>query len=128
MPPAASAYATTAVVPPVPEGGAVEFAVDYAAGSCRVAFYTPAAVAGGFVEAPHAKMELRFVATAAGEDWRGVPIPARSVPTAADSNVALYPAVETYGGGNVWRFSAFETCADSERTPPGEGNTQPVTV
>jgi hypothetical protein len=82
-------------VPPVPEGSAVEFAVDYAAGTCRVAFYTPAAVAGGFVEAPYARMELRFVATDAENvpDWGGG-IPARSVPTAAaDSRVQLYPAI-----------------------------------
>jgi hypothetical protein len=37
VPPAVSAYATTDEVPPVPAGGAVEFAVDYAAGTCRVA-------------------------------------------------------------------------------------------
>jgi hypothetical protein len=84
-----SAYATTDGVPPVPVGSAVEFAVDYAAGTCRVAFYTPAAVVGGFVEAPYAKMELRFVATAA-----------------ADSRVQLYPAVNAarVGAGAVWRF------------------------
>jgi hypothetical protein len=59
--------------PPVPEGSAVEFAVDYAAGTSRVAFYTPAAVAGRFVEAPYARMELRFVATDAEDvpDWGG---------------------------------------------------------
>jgi hypothetical protein len=85
----------------------VEFAVDYDAGTCRVAFYTPAAVAGGFVEAPHAKMELRFVATEAGKSASGRPVPARSVPTAADSSVALYPAVEALtASGNVWRFAA----------------------
>jgi hypothetical protein len=106
MAPADSAYATTIEVPPVPAGGAVEFAVDYAAGTCRVAFYTPAAVAGGFVEAPHAKMELRFVATAAGKGWTGH-VPPRTVPTAATSDVALYPAVSIYGdSGNVWRFAA----------------------
>jgi hypothetical protein len=96
-----SVYATTGVVPPVPEGGAVGFAVDYAAGTCRVAFYTPEAVAGGFVDPPHAKMELRFVATEA----KG-PIPARSVPTAADSGVQLYPAVMTSGADTTWRFVA----------------------
>jgi hypothetical protein len=100
-----SAYATTNKVPPVPAGGAVEFAVDYAAGTCRVAFYTPAAVAGGFAEAPHAKMELRFVATAAGAGSEGRPIPARTVPTAADSGVALYPAVLTLESGTIWRFA-----------------------
>jgi hypothetical protein len=100
--PAAGAFATTSEVPPVPAGGAVEFAVDYAAGTCRVAFYTPAVAAGGFVEAPHAKMELRFVATA--RDGFG----ARPVPTAADSGVALYPAVETESDtGNVWRFAGI---------------------
>jgi hypothetical protein len=97
IPPADSAHATTAEVPPVPAGGAVEFAVDYVAGSCRLAFYTPAAVAGGFVKAPHAKMELRFVATTS---------PARSVPSTAHSDVPLYPAVETAGSGTVWRFIA----------------------
>jgi hypothetical protein len=50
VPPAASAYATTAAVPAVPAGGAVEFAVDYVTGTCCVAFYTPVAVAGGFVD------------------------------------------------------------------------------
>jgi hypothetical protein len=100
LPPADSGYATTAEVPPVPAGGAVEFAVDYAADTCRVAFYTPAAVAGGFVEAPHARMELRFVATAAvGAEGGGQ----RSVPSEADSGVALYPAVD---GGSIWRFAA----------------------
>jgi hypothetical protein len=64
VPPGDSAYATTGEVPAVAPGGAVEFAVDYAAGTCRVAFNTAARVAGGFVEEP-AKMELRFVATAA---------------------------------------------------------------
>jgi hypothetical protein len=98
-----STYATTAEVPPVPPGGAVEFAVDYAAGTCRVAFYTPAAVAGGFVEAPHAKMELRFVATGANEQME---IPARSVPTLADSGVELYPAIDTSCPGTIWRFAS----------------------
>jgi hypothetical protein len=97
----ASAYATTTVVPPVPPGSAVEFAVDYAAGTCRVAFYAPEAVSGGFVEAPHAKMELRFVATKE-EPY----IPARSVPTAEGSGVELYPAVETGYAGTIWRFAA----------------------
>jgi hypothetical protein len=106
MAPGASAYATTDKVPPMPAGSAVEFAVDYAAGTCRVAFYTPAVVAGGFVEAPQVKMELRFVATAAGKDGR-LPLPARTVPTAAaDSGVALFPAVATNGSGTVWRFAA----------------------
>jgi hypothetical protein len=100
-------YATTDKVPPVPAGGAVEFAVDYAAGTCLVAFYKPAAVAGGFVQAPHAKMELRFVATRTSDEWgyTRLPIPARTVPTAADSGVALYPAVEVYSGA-VCRFAA----------------------
>jgi hypothetical protein len=96
-----SAYATTAEVPPVPPGSAVEFAVDYAAGTCRVAFYTPAAVAGGFVEAPHAKMELRFVATQAKV---GSIVPARPIPTLADSGVELFPAVNTGHVDAVWRF------------------------
>jgi hypothetical protein len=105
---AESAYATTTEVPPVPAGGAVEFAVDYAAGTCRVAFYTPAAVARGFVDSPQATMELRFVATAASKDRTGLPIPARTVPTAADSGVALYPVVGVYlESGNAWRFAAI---------------------
>jgi hypothetical protein len=100
-----STYATTDDVPPVPAGSAVEFAVDYAAGTCRVAFFTPAAVAGGFVGAPYAKMELRFVATDAVDmpDWGT--IPARSVPTgAACSRVQLYPAVAGGYAGTILRF------------------------
>jgi hypothetical protein len=94
-------YATTVYVPPVPPGSAVEFAVDYAAGTCRVAFYRPAAVAGGFVEAPHAKMELRFVATPATRT-----VPARSVPTLANSGVELLPAMKASTSGVAWRFVA----------------------
>jgi hypothetical protein len=93
--------------PPVPEGGAVELAVDYAAGTCRAAFFTPAVVAGGFVEAPYAKMELRFVATAAEDSPTWGAIPARSVPTAAaqDSSVMqLYPAVSAANAGAVLRY------------------------
>jgi hypothetical protein len=100
-----SAYATTDKAPRVPEGSAVELAVNYAAGTCRVAFYAPEAVAGGFVEAPYAKMELRFVATGSEvvPSWGAVP--ARSVPTAAaDSPVQLYPAVGAGWAGAVWRF------------------------
>jgi hypothetical protein len=97
-----SAYATTSKVPPVPEGSAVEFAVDYAAGTCRVAFYTPAAVASGFVKAPYAKMELRFVATEADQ---GCEIPMRPIPTVADSGVELYPAVTAGFAGAVWRLA-----------------------
>jgi hypothetical protein len=100
-----SMSATTNEAPPVPPGSAVEFAVDYAAGTCRVAFYTPVAVAGGFVEAPHAKMELRFVATAAEVLPTWGAIPARSMPTAAaDSRMQLYPAVAAGYAGAVWRF------------------------
>jgi hypothetical protein len=102
-----STYATTDRVPPVPAGSAVEFAVDYAAGTCRVAFYTPAAVAGGFAEAPYAKMELRFVASAAEVLPKLGPVPARSVPTAAaDSRVQLqlYPAVAVGHAGAVLRL------------------------
>jgi hypothetical protein len=106
IPPADSAYATTDEVPPVPAGSAVEFSVDYAAGTCRVAFYMPAAVAGGFVMAAHAKMELRFAATVAGNE-ADRPLPARIVPTAAGSGVALYPAVAAGAKCEVvWRFSA----------------------
>jgi hypothetical protein len=100
-----STYATTDVVPPVPAGSAVELAVDYAAGTCRVAFYSPAAVACGFVEPPYATMELRFVATP-DEDVPGWgSVPPRSVPTAAaDSRVQLYPAVGADWAGATWRF------------------------
>jgi hypothetical protein len=83
-------------------GGAVEFAVDYAAGTCRVAFYTPAAVAGGFVEAPYAKMELHFVANDASL-LRNVR--ARPVPTLVRSGVELYPAAAASGAGAIWRFA-----------------------
>jgi hypothetical protein len=101
-----STYATTAVVPKVPAGGAVEFSVDYAAGTCRVAFYTPTAVAGGFAEAPQAKMELRFVETQAGPLPHYGDVPARSNPTASDSRVRLYPVVSTAHAGAIWRFAA----------------------
>jgi hypothetical protein len=95
-----SAYATTSTVPPLPTGGAVELAVDYAAGTCRVAFYSPEVVESGFAEAPYARMELRFVAT--GKDGT---IPARVVPTGADPNVYLYPAVASHSPGAIWRFA-----------------------
>jgi hypothetical protein len=101
LPRGESTYATTDSVPPVPEGGAVGFAVDYSAGTCRVAFYTPEAVAGGFAEAPYAKMELRFEDAPQNELT-----PARPVPTAPDSGVELYPAVETLYKGASWRFAA----------------------
>jgi hypothetical protein len=99
-----SAYATTAVVPPVPMGGAVQFAVDHAAGTCRAAFYMPMTVTGGFVEPPYATMELRFVATEADHDSC---IPSRSVPT-ADSGVGLFPAVTAIHvrGGASWQFAS----------------------
>jgi hypothetical protein len=106
-----STYATTATVPPLPAGGAVELAVDYAAGTCRVAFYTPKAVAGKFAAAPFARMELRFVAT---KKYDGIPqhlwpsrrhdIAARSVPTEKDLTLHLYPAVTTFEAGAIWRF------------------------
>jgi hypothetical protein len=96
--PSDGAHATTVEVPPVPAGGAV----DFAAGTCRVAFYTPEAVAGGFVEAPHAKMELRFVATETTR-YRVK----RPVPTLADSGVELYPATATDDPvGAIWRFAS----------------------
>jgi hypothetical protein len=96
-----STFATNSNVPPVAPGGAVEFAVDFAAGTCRLAFYSPGAVAEGFVGAPFATMELRFVATEAKGD-----IPARSVPTAApESRLELYPAVSTDLEGTSWRFA-----------------------
>jgi hypothetical protein len=98
-----STYATTSQAPPVPPGGAVEFAVDYVAGTCRVAFYTPAAVAGGFVEAPHAKMELRFVASEAMVPYNAR-FPGRPIPTLADGGVELYPAVCISQRGAICRF------------------------
>jgi hypothetical protein len=76
--------------------------VDYAAGTCRVAFYTPAAVVDGFVEAPHARMELRFVPTVADDAKQ---LPARPVPTLANSDMKLYPAVATFLAGGIWRFA-----------------------
>jgi hypothetical protein len=107
---AESAYATTDSVSPVPAGGAVEFAIDYTARTCRVAFYTPAAVAGGFAEAPHAKMELRFVATPQGKDHWGYLLPEHCEPAAPNSRMLLYPAVATTRFGNangsIWRFVA----------------------
>jgi hypothetical protein len=98
-----SAYATTAVVPPVRPGSAVKFTMDYAAGTCRVAFYSPAAVAGGFVEGPDAKMELRFVATNECDTFLWGHVPARSVPT---EGAALHPAVTSRLAGDVLRFIA----------------------
>jgi hypothetical protein len=99
-----SAYATTAVVPPLPPGGAVQFAVDDATGTCRVAFYMPMTVTGGFMEPPYATMELRFIATDADQNYC---IPARSSPTAAGSGVELFPAVTAFDacGGASWRFA-----------------------
>jgi hypothetical protein len=100
-----SEYATTNRAPWVLAGGAVEFALDYAAGTCRVAFYTPGVVDGGFVEAPYVTMELRFVATAVEDVPGWGAVPARSVPTtAADSRVQLYPAVAAAYAGALWRF------------------------
>jgi hypothetical protein len=97
-----STYATTSTVPPLPAGSAVEFTVDYAAGTCLVAFYTPAAVARGFRAAPHAVLELRFVVTEAERN-----IPARSsIPTTPDSVLALYPAVATTFDDAIFRFGA----------------------
>jgi hypothetical protein len=75
-------------VPVVPAGGAVEFAVDYAANTARVAFYTPAAVAAGFdgeEGAPHAKMELRFN-------------------TRIPDGVTLYPALHLFRKGLKMRL------------------------
>jgi hypothetical protein len=71
-----------------------------------VAFYTPAAVAAGFVKEPHAKMELRFVATEADVAGKIPGIPARPVPTLPDSGVELYPAVTTGSAGAIWRFAS----------------------
>jgi hypothetical protein len=100
--PADSVYATRSKVPPVPEGSAVEFAVDYTAGTCRVAFYMPAAVASGFVQAPYAKMELRFARTENDATDRAP----RPVPVLAHSGVELYPAAQTYFNNVIWRFAA----------------------
>jgi hypothetical protein len=104
-----STYATTTIVPPLPAGGAVELAVDYAVGTCRVAFYTPETVADGFEGAPFATMELRFVAADASpkvspDGHRLDGIPARPVPTETDSSLDLFPAVGTYEPGAIWRF------------------------
>jgi hypothetical protein len=52
---------TEAGYPRVPVGGAVEFAVDHAAGTCRVTFYAPAAVESSLEKGPHPKMRLGFV-------------------------------------------------------------------
>jgi hypothetical protein len=99
--PDVSAFATADRVPMVPPGSGVELAVDFAKGTCRVAIYSPEAVADGFMGAPHTTLELRFVATEAKGD-----IPARSVPTAAaESQLELYPAVSTDLDGTCWRFA-----------------------
>jgi hypothetical protein len=75
------------MIPPVPPGTAVEFTVDYTAHTCRVSFYAPAN-ARNFAATPYATAVLRFAPTEEyGRD------PARSDPTAADTCVALYPAV-----------------------------------
>jgi hypothetical protein len=81
----------------------VEFAVDYYEGTCRVAFYTPAAVAGGFVEAPHAKTELRFVATAAGKDMTGVLLPARMC---RRQRIPVWRCTRPCDSWTAWRFTA----------------------
>jgi hypothetical protein len=44
------------------------------------------AVPCGFLEAPHAQMELRFVATPTDTDPWNFPVPARTVPTAAGNS------------------------------------------
>jgi hypothetical protein len=76
----------------------VEFVVDYAAGTCRVAFYTPEAAGGGFVEAPHARMELRFVdrEKLPGRDVLG---------QTPHAKVELYPAVQVVGAGVSCRLA-----------------------
>jgi hypothetical protein len=105
-----SSYATTDIIPPLRAGGAVELAVDYAAGTCLVAFYTPEAVQGGFATAPFATMELRFVATekfdkyAPNSPFPHYDIAARPVPTETNATPQLYPAVSTNGPGAIWRF------------------------
>jgi hypothetical protein len=94
--PAGGGYATTSKTPRVPPGSALEFAVDYDAGTCCVAFYTPEAVVGGFAEAPYAQMELRFDAAGAGARARPV----------IDSQMALYPAATIYDAGAILRFAS----------------------
>jgi hypothetical protein len=106
-----SSYATTKKVPPLSAGGAVEFVVDHAAGTCRVAFYTPAAVWNNFETPPFARMELCFVATAA--HWECA-IPARMVPTVPISRVELYPAVEADHAGAIWRLVPLEVPDDAD--------------
>jgi hypothetical protein len=64
----------------VPQGGAVRFTVDYAASTCRLACYTPAAVANDFAQPPYATTELFF----------NTPIP---------DDVTLYPAVNVMHEG-----------------------------
>jgi hypothetical protein len=68
----------------VPEGGAVRFTVDYAASTCRLTFYTPAAVESGFIEPPYATTDLRFKATL--------------------DDVMLYPAVNVIREGSEVRL------------------------
>jgi hypothetical protein len=108
-----SSYATTTKVPPLSAGSAVEFVVDHAAGTCRVAFYAPAAVWNNFETPPFAKMELCFVATAA--QWECA-IPARLVPTVPISRVELYPAVEADHAGAIWRLVPLEAPDESPDT------------
>jgi hypothetical protein len=69
-----------------------------------VAFYTPAAVAGGFVEAPHAKMELRFEATSCGQklEWA-----ARPRAHCAHGSRFRRGAVPRRGGFRQWQHLAL---------------------
>jgi hypothetical protein len=67
----------------VPEGGAVEFVLDYAANRCFVSFYAPEAVVGDrLVALAYARLELRFD------------------PRLAEG-VRLYPAVQVREGVEV---------------------------
>jgi hypothetical protein len=87
------------MIPPVPPGAAVEFAVDYTAHTCRVAFYA-LAKARDFTAPPDDKMELRFLPT---EEYGANP--ARSDPTTAGGTcVALYPAVGMLWAGGIASF------------------------
>jgi hypothetical protein len=85
------------ILPAVPPSAAVEFAVDYAAHTCRVAFYAPAK-ARDFTAPPDGALELQFVPKA-----EYCSNPARSDPTMAEGTcMALYPAVGMrWNGGTV---------------------------
>jgi hypothetical protein len=92
--------AEESIIPPVPPGAAVEFTVDYTAHTCHVSFYTPAN-ARNFAATPYAAAVLRFAPTVEyGRD------PARSDPTAPDTCVTLYPAVNMRSEGAIVCFAS----------------------